>query len=209
MLYLDRLSRTDLDSIDQGEEIAVTTSEYIQAVSRQIAELDQAAVKSVADIVYQAYRAGRKFLLMGNGGSGATASHYANDFQKGLLLAGDKPFQCMALTDSMPIILAWANDTEYANIFEPQVRTWAGPDDVVMGISGSGNSENVIRGIRAANELGAITVGLCGYSGGKLKETARHVVWVQSNNMQVCEDLHGLILHAVYTDVMARVSGQG
>jgi D-sedoheptulose 7-phosphate isomerase len=178
--------------------------EYLEGVRRLIGEVAEAEVANVADLVYQAFRNDQKLLLMGNGGSGATASHYANDFQKGLLLAGGKPFQCLALTDSMPIILAWANDTEYANIFEPQVQTWAAPDDIVLGISGSGNSENVIRGIRAANEIGAITVGLCGYSGGKLKEAARHSIWVRSDNMQHCEDLHGVILHTIYADVIRR-----
>jgi D-sedoheptulose 7-phosphate isomerase len=179
--------------------------EYLEGVQRLIGQIDLGELDAVADIVYTAYRNGRKLLLMGNGGSGATASHYANDFQKGLLLEGGKPFQCLALTDSMPIILAWANDTEYANIFKPQVQTWAAPDDVVLAISGSGNSENVIRGIQAANEIGAITVGLCGYSGGKLKEVARHGVWVRSDSMQQVEDLHGVILHTIYCDVIRRV----
>jgi D-sedoheptulose 7-phosphate isomerase len=181
-------------------------TDYLREVSRLVGEIDPAQVEDVADLVYQAYRSDRRLLLMGNGGSGATASHYANDFQKGLLLAGGKPFQCLALTDSMPIILAWANDTDYANIFEPQVRTWAGTDDVVVGISGSGNSENVIRGIRAANELGASTVGLCGYSGGRLRDVGRHVIWVRSDNMQQIEDVHAVILHAVYAEVLRRVT---
>lgn len=182
-------------------------SDYLQEVRRLVGAVSDSEVSAVSGLIYDAYQSGNRVLLMGNGGSGSTASHFANDFQKGLLLAGDKPCQCLALTDSMSIILAWGNDTEFANIFEPQVRTWAGKGDVVIGISGSGNSENVIRAIRTANELGAHTVGLCGYSGGKLKEIAQQSIWVQSHNMQQVEDVHVVLLHAIYSDVLRRVTG--
>jgi len=182
-------------------------SDYLQEVRKLIGDVSEAKVNEVAGLIHDAYRSGNRIILMGNGGSGSTASHFANDFQKGLLLSGDKPCQCLAITDSMPIILAWANDTEYANIFEPQIRTWAGPNDVVIAISGSGNSENVIRAVRTANELGAKTVGLCGFSGGKLNDLAQYPLWVQSNNMQQVEDVHVVLMHAIYSEVLRRVIG--
>jgi D-sedoheptulose 7-phosphate isomerase len=180
-------------------------SDYLSEVKRLITEVNASEVDAIAELIHNAYRNDKRLLLMGNGGSGSTASHFANDYQKGLFLAGRKPFQCLAVTDSMSLILAWGNDTEFANIFEPQIRTWAGPGDVVLGISGSGNSENVIRAMNAANELGSHTVGLCGYSGGKLKDVAKHTIWVKSNNMQQVEDIHCVLMHTIYSDVLRRV----
>src|SRR5919205_192445 len=104
--------------------------------------VDPDAVERHAQRILRAYRNGKKLLLLGNGGSAATASHLANDFQKCVYLEGGRTFQCMALTDSISIITAWANDAEYACVYAEQVRTWASPGDVLICISGSGNSPN-------------------------------------------------------------------
>lgn len=179
--------------------------DYFSDVEKVLSRLPEDTVHGIVDAIYTAYQNDKRLLLLGNGGSGATASHFANDFQKGMLLYGGKPFRALALVDSMPIILAWGNDTEYANIFEPQVQTWAEPGDVIIGISGSGNSENVLRAMRRANEQGAITVGLTGMGGGKLASIVKHSLVVDSPNMQKIEDVHSVVLHCIYSALHDRV----
>src|SRR5438876_8060554 len=133
---------------------------YLSDVGRLLAELPVAAIRAVVDRLLAAYHADRRLILLGNGGSAATASHLVADFQKMIYLAGGQPFRAMACTDSMPLITAWANDTDYTGVFAEQVRTWAEPGDVVLAISGSGNSPNVLQAVAVARELGATTIGL-------------------------------------------------
>ena len=114
--------------------------------------------------------------------------------------------KALCLSDCTPLIMAWANDTEYANIFAPQVECWAQPGDLLIAISGSGNSPNVIRAVEKGNELGAHTFGLAGFEGGLLATAARECVVVQSDNMQQIEDLHMIMLHIVFTLLRDRTS---
>ncbi|HLV82049.1 MAG TPA: SIS domain-containing protein, partial [Chthonomonadaceae bacterium] len=112
--------------------------------------------------------------------------------------------RALCLSDNTPLLMAWANDTAWENVFAPQVECWAEPGDVVIGVSGSGNSMNVIHGIEAANRKGAITFGLAGYRGGKLKETAQHCLVVGSDNMQRIEDMHMILLHVLFSALLQR-----
>lgn len=173
---------------------------YINEVVELIHQLPEDQLLEVVDVIQQGYLHGRGFFVMGNGGSAATASHIVNDLQKCIPpVAGGRPYRAMALTDSVPLMLAWANDTEYANIFCEQLRNWVQKDDIVLGISGSGNSENVIRAIELANEAGALTIGLSGYDGGRLLQTARLNIHVPTFNMQQAEDLHMVALHLIFS----------
>ena len=179
--------------------------EYLQRVAELVGEVAESDVLRLADALESVWRAGGKLLLMGNGGSAATASHFANDFQKCLQLESGRALRAICLADCGPLVLAWANDSDYANIFAPQVECWAEPGDLVIGISGSGNSPNVIRGIEAANRLSARTFGLAGSGGGQLADAAQDCIVVNSHNMQQIEDLHTIILHAAFTEVRERV----
>ena len=142
---------------------------------------------------------------MGNGGSSSTASHIVNDLQKCIQLESGKALRAMCLCDNTALVMAWANDSEYANIFEPQVECWVQPGDVVIGISGSGNSANVVRAIEAANRLGAATFGLAGFDGGQLARVASETLTVPSDNMQQIEDLHMIALHVAFSELRDRV----
>jgi D-sedoheptulose 7-phosphate isomerase len=143
--------------------------------------------------------------LMGNGGSSSTASHIVNDLQKCIHLDSGKPLKAICLSDCTPLVMAWGNDTDYSNVFAPQVECWAEAGDLVVGISGSGNSMNVINAIEVANRLGASTFGLAGYSGGKLAQVARDCLIVRSENMQQIEDLHMIVLHVAFSLLRDRV----
>jgi D-sedoheptulose 7-phosphate isomerase len=173
--------------------------DYLGTVSSLIAELPGAEIDDIIQIIKRAYEEERHVLVCGNGGSAATASHLAEDLQKGIGCLADKRFRVMALTDSQPLITAWANDSEYANIFVEQIRTWAKPGDLLIAFSGSGNSPNVIRAIETANEIGMTTIGFTGMGGGKLAKLASTSLVAKSDNMQQIEDVHMILTHLIYT----------
>ena len=126
-----------------------------------------------------------------------TALHFITDWNKMVHLATGKPFRGRTLVDNIGMLTAYGNDLSYADIFSEQIKNIAIPGDVVIAISGSGNSENVIRAVTVANEIGCETLGLCGFSGGRLKAIAKHVIWANVQDMQLCEDAHAIFGHMV------------
>jgi D-sedoheptulose 7-phosphate isomerase len=177
---------------------------YLDDLNRLMNAVEPAQVEPMVDALLDVWRKGRRVLLMGNGGSSSSVSHIVNDLQKNLQLEAGRPLRALCLTDSTPLMMAWANDTQWDNIFAPQVECWVEPGDVVIGVSGSGNSQNVVNGILAANRLGAVTFGLTGYVGGKLKTSAQKCLVVPSDCMQRIEDVHMVLLHIVFSTVLER-----
>jgi D-sedoheptulose 7-phosphate isomerase len=159
------------------------------------------ALRRIAPIFLKAREEDRTIFFFGNGGSASTASHFVVDIAKGTRpsLKPDAPptkrFRCVALNDNVPSVMAWANDADYSRIFSEQLKGLAVPGDVAVGISGSGNSPNVLEAIRAAKTMGLATVGLTGIGGGKLKEMVDVPLVVPSDSMQHTEDLHLIVLH--------------
>ncbi len=178
---------------------------YLNDVGRLLAELPVATVRDVVDRLLEAYRHNRRLILLGNGGSAATASHLVADFQKMLFLEGGRPFRAMACTDSMPLVTAWANDTDFARVFAEQVRAWAEPGDLVIAISGSGNSPNVLKAVEVAREQGATTIGLSGFAGGKLAGMVDIPIVVPCDNMQRIEDVHMVLGHLFFWRMLQAV----
>jgi len=178
---------------------------YLTGVKRLIDQVSEGDVERLVGALEAAWQAGRRVLMMGNGGSAGTAAHIVNDLQKCIQVESGRPLKALCLSDNTPLVLAWANDTEYANIFAPQVECWAEPGDLVLGISGSGNSPNVIRAIETANALGARTFGLAGYGGGRLAQVAQECIVVESDNMQQIEDLHLILLHVAFSALRERL----
>lgn len=179
---------------------------YFTLLTDLMDRIDSSEVERIVDALVLAWQNGNKVLLMGNGGSSSSVSHIVADLQKNIQLETGRALKTLCLTDCTPLLVAWANDTAWANVFAPQVECWAGPGDVVIGVSGSGNSMNVINGIEAANTAGATTFGLAGYSGGKLKSAAQHCIVVESDNMQRIEDVHMALLHAIFLAVLERAA---
>jgi D-sedoheptulose 7-phosphate isomerase len=178
---------------------------YLNDVSRLLAGVPVETIRRVIDRLLEAYQNDRRLILLGNGGSAATASHLVADFQKMIYLEGGRPFRAMACTDSMPLVTAWGNDTDYVNVFAEQVRTWAEPGDVVLAISGSGNSPNVLRAVEVAREQGATTIGLSGYAGGKLAGKVDLSIVVPCDNMQRIEDVHMILGHIFFWRMLHEV----
>ncbi len=170
---------------------------YFSMLKGAIEATDRESINTVINLLQKAYQEERQVFIMGNGGSASTASHFACDFNKGLSYGKRKRFKVISLNDNLPIILAYANDVSYENVFVEQLKNFFNPKDYVIGISGSGNSKNVIKAIEYANQNGGITIGFCGYSGGKLKEFAQFCVHVPINDMQVSEDLHMIMTHLI------------
>lgn len=156
-------------------------------------------IDDVVQTIKGAWEQGKHVMICGNGGSAALASHLACDLQKGIGGSCQKKLRAIAFTDGMPTITAWANDTEYANIFAEQVETWAGSGDVLIAISASGNSTNVLRAVEVAKAHGVTTIGLSGFDGGKLATMVDKSFVVASHNMQYVEDIHTVLSHLIYT----------
>lgn len=177
-------------------EIAALRSLDSEEICAFLAALEQARLDSGA--VY----------IMGNGGSATTASHWAGDFNKGLSMHLERKFRFVCLSDNLSSLMAIANDMDYEAIFVEQLRGRLGSSDLVIGISGSGNSPNILRAIEYANDMGVKTVGLTGYDGGKLRESAALSVHVPVNSMQIAEDIHLVLDHmlmAVFYEVLCGI----
>jgi D-sedoheptulose 7-phosphate isomerase len=174
---------------------------YFRGLTRTLQNLAHDGIDEVAKALLRAYQDRSSVFLFGNGGSAALASHLACDLGKGTAIAGRERFRVLSLTDNVPLMTAWANDAHYEDICAEQLCNFVRPGDVAFAISGSGNSPNVLNGLRAAREAGAFNIGLAGYKGGKMKALCDLCVVVPSENMQVIEDLHLSISHCVFSMV--------
>ncbi|MFQ6103406.1 MAG: SIS domain-containing protein [Candidatus Glassbacteria bacterium] len=172
-------------------------SQYLTMLTDTLSMVNAKEVAKTIEILATAREGGGKIFICGNGGSAATASHFACDLAKGTMEYGNKPFKVIPLTDNVPLITAWANDSDYSKIFAMQLEPLVDDGDVVIGISGSGNSPNVVNAIEAGNLHGAVTIGLVGFDGGSIKRVAGHSVHVVSFNMQQVEDVHMILVHLI------------
>ncbi len=174
------------------------TDDYLDEIQRILETVREdlaSKVDQLAELLLKARDNKNTVFIMGNGGSAATASHFAGDLSKGTIVEGAPRFRALALTDSIPNMMAWANDSSYEDIFVEQLKNLMEPDDVVIGISGSGNSMNVIKAVEYANQQGGFTVGFSGFDGGKLLGCARLNIHIPSSSMVQVEDLHLLVEH--------------
>jgi D-sedoheptulose 7-phosphate isomerase len=186
----------------------MSARQYFDLYENVIERLPFAVVDEVVDELFRCYDEGRTLFLFGNGGSAALASHLACDLGKGILPQGESRtrFRVIALTDNVPLITAWANDSSYDIIFSEQLRNLVRPGDVAFAISGSGSSPNVLAGLLAAKSAGAKTMGLTGSAGAKMMALCKLCVVIPSENMQIIEDFHLGVAHAVFTVIRQRIA---
>ena len=163
---------------------------YYEREKKAIDSLDRKEINDTMNALMDAYERGATIYVMGNGGSSATASHMVCDFNKGTCYELDKKFKFVCLNDNIPILMAIANDDSFENVFVYQLKDRLKKEDVVLAISGSGNSHNVIKAVDYAKEVGATIIGVTGYSGGKLRQKADFFLHVPVDDMQITEDLH-------------------
>jgi D-sedoheptulose 7-phosphate isomerase len=170
---------------------------YLSKLTSVLDALDRQEIDGAVEMITRVWMNGGQIITLGNGGSAITALHFVTDWNKGVFLATGRPFRGRSLVDNLGLITAYSNDISFADVFAEQLKNIAVKGDLVLAISGSGNSENVIRAIDCANELGCETLGLVGYAGGRLKDRAKHVVWARVDDMQLCEDVHAMFGHIV------------
>jgi len=170
---------------------------YFGLVTNTLDRLDRKSISEFVDMVLETSDNGGTIFIFGNGGSGATASHICGDFLKGISCGSEKKIKAMCLNDNVPSLMAIANDISYGDIFVEQIKNFLKKEDLVIGISGSGNSENVVKCIEYANQIGAATVAFCGFSGGKIKKLSSLSIHADIDNMEVAEDIHLIVAHCV------------
>ncbi len=162
---------------------------------RELLDLD--AIERGIGMVKEAWLDGRQVVVCGNGGSALAASHYITDWNKSVYMSSGRPFKGVCLNDNIGLLTAYANDVSYEDVFVEQLKHRMDAKDLVIVVTGSGNSPNVVKVVKHAAENGASTLAICGYDGGIVKKIAQHSVWVPSFDMQICEDFHLIFGHLV------------
>ena len=174
-----------------------STSTYFSEVEQMLRAISLPDLRQALDILEEAYHDGRRIFILGNGGSAATASHFALDLAKNTIMPGAPRVKAISLTDHVPLITAWSNDTHYEHIFAEQLANLLEPGDVVIGISASGNSPNVINAVKLAQRSRASTFGLLGANGGQLKHMLDAYVLAPGQNIEQEEDAHMILAHVI------------
>ena len=185
-------------------------SDYLNRVCQDIQNMDQSQIEAVSELIEAAYDEGRFVFIIGNGGSGANASHFSEDLAKCTLrdFESQKRLKVLSLTDNSAAIMAWGNDEGYDRIFLEQLKNLASEGDLLLSISGSGNSPNILKAVSWANENGLKTVGITGFSGGKLKTLAHYNLHAPVDDMGIAESLHQVVFHWIIDDLYRRFSAK-
>lgn len=172
-----------------------TLANYFNTHTSLFQEIDLDSIESAMNLIKEKFLNEKKIITLGNGGSAHTASHFITDWNKMVNLATGKIFCGISLCDNPGLITAYANDIDFDEVFRGQLKTILTNEDLVIAISGSGNSKNVLNAVEYANDIGAETLGLVGYDGGNLINIAKNIVHIPSFDMQLCEDIHLMFGH--------------
>jgi D-sedoheptulose 7-phosphate isomerase len=184
---------------------------FLDRVGEELLRIDPAEIKALADAIHDCFLKGRTVFLCGNGGSGSNCSHFCEDLGKGTLRREDfdndkkKRLRVLSLTDNTPYILAWGNDEGFERVFVEQLKNLAQPGDLLIAVSGSGNSPNVLRAVEWANRHDLRTFGCTGFHGGKLRTLAQHNLHVPLDDMGIVESIHLTAFHWVVDDLHRRI----
>ena len=178
-----------------------TVENYFSSQLEVIDRLDKQSIKVGINMIRMAVEKNRKIITCGNGGSAQTASHFITDWNKMFNLATGKKFRGICLSDNPGLVTAYGNDISFEEIFSGQINSIMDPGDLLIALSGSGNSANVLNAVKAAKAAGGSTIALVGYDGGKLKPLCDHSIWIPSFDMQLCEDIHFMFGHMVMKEL--------
>lgn len=179
-------------------------TDYYQNFSRAVLEFDKSALGDVLAVIDRVTEAGGTIWMAGNGGSAAIADHSVCDLSKGTYQAGQKPVRAVSLCADGPLLTALGNDISYDDVYSEPLKYYLKPEDAVLLVSSSGNSENVVRACAAANDAGVPTVAFVGFGGGRLKDIATHCIHVDVNNYGIVEDIHQSLIHVLTQYMTAR-----
>src|SRR5476649_1888666 len=185
--------------------------QFLDRVGKELDRIDPNEIQKLADLIHQRYVAGRFVFIIGNGGSGSNASHLCEDLGKGSLRREDfdndqkRRLRILSLTDNTPYILAWGNDEGFDRVFVEQLKNLANPGDLLIAISGSGNSPNILRAVDWANRNNVVTFGCTGFTGGKLQTLAKHNFHVPLDDMGIVESIHLTAFHWIVDHLHAKI----
>jgi len=178
-------------------EIQASIDIYFIDLQEMLQAISQAHLQEILALLEETYRQGHRIFIMGNGGSAATASHFALDLAKNTIMPGAPRVKAISLTDHVPLITAWSNDTAYEHIFAEQLANMIEQGDAVIGISASGNSLNIINAMHIAKASHATTIGMLGAKGGKIKHMVDAYVLAPGQNIEQEEDAHLILAHII------------
>ena len=181
---------------------------YLNQISSLVLKIPSENIEQLANILLKAYRNGNRVFIFGNGGGASTSSHFACDLAKGTVIPGKPRLKALSLSVNVPLMTAWANDTDYTNTFGEQLKNLVEKDDVVIGLSGSGMSPNVINAFKVANRAEAVSVLLSGFRGGEAVKVANISIVVPSEDMQQIEDIHLMLCHIVFRMIRSRIENE-
>lgn len=195
---------------DQGSGgVCTIASRFMEALVEGASSVSADAMARAAELLLTAHRQGKRIYLMGNGGSATTATHFACDLTKTARVSGLSPIRAFSLTDNPALVTAWGNDADFADIFAEQVAAFVEPGDVVIAISASGKSPNIVAGLEAAAVRGAHTIGLLGFDGGPSLEKVDVAIHVPCHDYGIVESLHLGVVHAVTAAIRAALGESG
>ncbi len=170
---------------------------YLNEEIEVLKSIDENEINEVMNVLEKTRLEGNRIFICGNGGSAATASHFTCDFNKGVSYDQTVKYDFECLNDNVQMMMAIANDISYEDIFSEPLKNKMRKDDILFAISGSGNSQNVVKAVEYAKSIGAQTIGLVGYDGGKIKELVDYCIHININNMQIVEDIHLMMAHVM------------
>lgn len=181
--------------------------EYLTYINDILSKINEDEIENFIGLLFDAFENNKMIFVIGNGGSAANASHFAQDLAKGtrVHLEQEQRIKALSLTDNLPFVTALGNDDGYETIFEQQLRTFANPGDLLIAISGSGNSKNIIQAVDWGNNNKLETIGITGFNGGKLKEINKYSVHVPLNDMATAESVHSVIFHYVILQLQDKI----
>lgn len=183
------------------KEKLFTIENYINEHQEIFKKIDLVAYKAASDLIVEKIRQSKKIITCGNGGSASTASHFITDWNKMYNLASKEKFRGICLNDNVGLVTAYGNDINYESIFSGQLDAIMDSDDLLIVVSGSGNSSNIISAIKKAHEIGGQVIGVLGYDGGKAKPLCDEIFHVPSWDMQICEDIHLSFGHLIMKQI--------
>ena len=176
-------------------------NKYKEDINQSLDLIDLNSLERITQAIINTLKEGKSIFTMGNGGSGATASHWVCDLNKGASSDGKRRFRVICLNDNVPTLMAYANDMSYEDIFVEPLKNYLDKGDLVIGFSGSGNSENVLKAITYANEAGADTIGFSGFDGGELAKISKLNLNVPVDDIKIVEDIHQILCHIIMHSV--------
>jgi D-sedoheptulose 7-phosphate isomerase len=197
---------------DSALDFTATLREYIAGLKAVLDALPGEQLREAAELIQRAYEEGRQVFVAGNGGSASTASHMACDLSKTVLGTPPRPnvrrFKIIALNDNVPLLTAWGNDASYDTVFAEQLRNLANPGDLLVVITASGSSPNIVEAVKAASDLGLHTIGLLGFDGGRVLPLLDQAIVIGSSHYGYIEDAHLMVNHFITDHFQRLVSRQ-